>query len=61
MRRSMRALARTVSIFRFDIDLPKDAVTLRSGIYDLQSSLTGTLEVPLNSVLVGKAPGLKPR
>jgi VWFA-related protein len=45
----------------FDIDLPKDAVTLRSGIYDLQSSLTGTLEVPLNSILVGQAPGLKPR
>jgi VWFA-related protein len=47
--------------FRFDIDLPKEAVTLRSGVYDLQSSLTGTLEVPINSVLVGKAPGLKPR
>ena len=46
---------------RFDIDLPRDAVTLRSGIYDLQSSLTGTLEVPLNSILVGQAPGLKPR
>ncbi len=46
---------------RFDIDLPKEAVTLRSGIYDFQSSLTGTLEVPLNSILVGKAPGLKSR
>jgi len=46
---------------RFDLDVPKEAVTLRSGIYDLQSSLTGTLEVPLNSVLVGKSPGLKAR
>ena len=47
--------------FRFDIDLPKEAVTLRSGVYDLQSSLTGTLEVPLSSILIGKAPGLKSR
>jgi VWFA-related protein len=47
--------------FRLDIDVPKDAVTLRSGIYDLGSSLTGTLEVPLTNVLVGQAPGLKPR
>ncbi len=47
--------------FRLDIDIPKDAVTLRSGIYDLNSSLTGTLEVPLTNVLVGQAPGLKPR
>jgi hypothetical protein len=47
--------------FRLEIDVPKDAITLRSGIYDLGSSLTGTLEVPLTSVLVGQAPGLKPR
>jgi VWFA-related protein len=47
--------------FRFDIDLPKDAITLRGGVYDLQSSLTGTLEVPIDSVLVGKAPGLRSR
>ena len=47
--------------FRLDIDLPKEAVTLRSGVYDLGSSLTGTLEVPLSSVLTGQAPGLKSR
>jgi len=47
--------------FRFDLDLPRDAVTLRSGVYDLQSSLAGTLEIPINSILVGKAPGLKSR
>ncbi len=47
--------------FRLEIDVPKDAITLRSGIYDLGSSLTGTLEVPLTSVLVGQAPGLKAR
>jgi VWFA-related protein len=47
--------------FHFDIDVPKDCVTLRSGIYDLQSSLAGTFEVPLDAVLVGQAPGLKPR
>jgi VWFA-related protein len=46
---------------RFDIDLPKEAVTLRSGVYDLQSSLTGTLEIPLRNVMVGQAPGLKSR
>ncbi len=47
--------------FHFDIDLPKEAVTLRSGVYDLRSSLTGTLELPLSGVLAGKAPGLKSR
>jgi VWFA-related protein len=47
--------------FRLDIDVPKDAVSMRSGIYDLSSNLTGTLEVPLTSVMVGQAPGLKSR
>jgi VWFA-related protein len=56
------ASAREVGVnFRFDIDLPKDAVTLRSGVYDLQSSLAGTLEIPLTKVMVGQAPGLKSR
>ena len=47
--------------FRLDIDVPKEGVTLRSGVYDLASSLTGTLEVPLTSVMSGQAPGLKSR
>jgi len=47
--------------FRLDIDVPKEGVTLRSGVYDLGSSLSGTLEVPLTSVLSGQAPGLKAR
>ncbi len=47
--------------FHLDIDVPKAAVTLRSGVYDLHSSLAGTFEVPLASVLVGQAPGLKAR
>jgi VWFA-related protein len=47
--------------FRLDIDAPGDGVTLRSGIYDLQSNLAGTLEIPLANVLTGQAPGLKSR
>ena len=47
--------------FRLEIDVPKEAVSLRSGIYDLNSNLTGTLEVQLTSVVVGQAPGLKSR
>jgi len=47
--------------FRLEIDAPKAAATLRSGVYDLHSSLAGTFEIPLASVLVGQAPGLKAR
>ncbi len=47
--------------FRLDIDVPKDGVSLRSGIYDLSSDLAGTTEVSLDRVLVGRAPGLKAR
>jgi hypothetical protein len=47
--------------FQLDIDAPGDGVTLRSGIYDLQSNLTGTFEIPLASVLTAQAPGLKSR
>ena len=47
--------------FRLEMDVPKEATSLRSGIYDLSSSLTGTLEIQLSSLLVGKAPGLKSR
>jgi VWFA-related protein len=47
--------------FHLDIDVPKDCVTLRSGVYDLASSLAGAFEVPVDAVLVGQAPGLKPR
>ncbi len=37
--------------FRLPIDVPPDGVYLRSGIYDLNSSLAGTLEIPLGSVV----------
>jgi len=47
--------------FHLEIDVPKEGATLRSGVYDLESSLAGTFEVPLKSVLVGQAPGLKAR
>jgi VWFA-related protein len=47
--------------FRQEIDVPKDAATLRSGVLDLGSGLAGTLEIPIANVLVGQAPGLKSR
>ncbi len=47
--------------FHLEIDVPRGGVSLRSGLYDNQSNLTGTLEVPLESVLVGQSPGLKAR
>jgi len=34
--------------FRLEIDVPKDGVSLRSGVYDRESNLAGTLEVPLS-------------
>jgi len=36
--------------FRLEIDVPKDSVSLRSGVFDRESNLAGTLEVPLTSV-----------
>ncbi len=36
--------------FRLEIDAPKDGISLRSGVYDRESSLAGTLEVPLSQV-----------
>ncbi len=47
--------------FRLEIDAPKGSFYLRSGVYDRSSNLTGTLEIPLSSVLNGQAPGLKAR
>jgi VWFA-related protein len=37
--------------FRLEIDVPKDGVSLRSGVYDRESDLAGTLEVPLSAVV----------
>jgi VWFA-related protein len=37
--------------FRLEIDVPKDGVSLRSGVYDRESNQTGTLEVPLSQVV----------
>lgn len=36
--------------FFLEIDIPREATTLRSGVYDLASSRAGTLEVPLSSI-----------
>jgi hypothetical protein len=38
--------------FSLDIDVPKGGVVLRSGVFDLNANLAGTLEVPLRSVVV---------
>jgi VWFA-related protein len=37
--------------FYLEIDAPDDGVTLRGGVYDLNANLTGTLEIPLSSVV----------
>jgi VWFA-related protein len=37
--------------FRLQIDAPPDGVYLRSGVYDLNSNLAGTLQIPLGSVV----------
>jgi len=34
-----------------EIDAPNDGVSLRSGIYDLNSSLAGTLEIALSAIV----------
>jgi len=36
--------------FSLDIDAPNGAVSLRSGVFDLNGGLAGTLEIPLSSV-----------
>jgi hypothetical protein len=36
--------------FRLELDVPKDAATLRGGVLDVSSGHTGTLEVPLAEV-----------
>jgi len=48
--------------FRLQIDAPTDSVFLRSGVYDLNSNLAGTLEIPLGAIVnpvvnPGKAAG----
>jgi hypothetical protein len=35
---------------RLEIDAPKEAATLRAGVYDIHSQLAGTLEIPLSAV-----------
>ncbi len=38
--------------FSLDIDVPNGGVSLRAGVFDLDSNLAGTLEIPLTSVVV---------
>lgn len=37
--------------FSLDIDVPNSGVSLRAGVFDLDSNLAGTLEIPLSSVV----------
>jgi VWFA-related protein len=37
--------------FSLDIDVPKSGFTLRSGVFDLNANLAGTLEIPLSNVV----------
>jgi VWFA-related protein len=39
----------------FEIDAPAEAATLRSGVYDLNANLAGTLELPLSRVVNANA------
>jgi hypothetical protein len=43
------AQANGVNLF-LEIDAPNDAAALRSGVYDLNSDLAGTLEIPLSTI-----------
>ena len=43
------AQADGVNLF-LEIDAPEDAAVLRSGVYDLNSDLAGTLEIPLSTI-----------
>jgi VWFA-related protein len=37
--------------FYLEIDAPNDGAVLRSGVYDLNASLAGTLEIPLSTIV----------
>ena len=37
--------------FSLDIDVPNGGLTLRSGIFDLNANLAGTLQIPLSGVV----------
>jgi len=55
IRPEQNAMAQTSGIpLHFDIDAPRGDVYLRSGIYDLNSSRAGTLEIPLTSITVAR-------
>lgn len=40
---------------RLEVDVPKSGVYLRCGVYDQLSNQTGTLEIPLGSIVSGEA------
>lgn len=57
------AVQKTGEVFHQDIDIPPGEAYLRAGIYDLRSSMAGTLEIPLSEVTavnVGLANTQKP-
>ena len=43
--------------FYLDIDVPNGGVILRSGVFDLNATLAGTLEIPLSSIVTPSANG----
>jgi VWFA-related protein len=45
--------------FRLEIDVPKSGVYLQCGVYDQLSNETGTLKIPLSSVVTGQAAASK--
>ena len=47
--------------FALEIDAPKAAVSLRSGLYDMASSLAGTMEIPLATITNPQPAKLKTR
>jgi VWFA-related protein len=58
--RYAQAQANGVS-FALEIDAPKTAVSLRSGLYDMASSLAGTMEIPLAAIANPQPASLKTR
>ncbi len=44
--------AQTTGVNLFlEIDAPAEAATLRSGVYDLNANLAGTLQLPLSKIV----------
>jgi len=55
------AIQETGINFRLELDLPKDAASLRTGVLDVSTGRTGTLEVPLSEVASAAKSAAEPK